>query len=228
VKRHILGYGLVLVLAMAATATAATQITGRDVKNSSLTGQDIRRGSVPLADLSRGTQALVRRAGRPGPAGPAGRDGSPGAKGEPGQSIAGPQGLKGDPGTPGGPQGEKGDPGEPGQDGAPGPAGPPGEDGVASPETDGVYRDLPEGDGTVVHTFTVDCAGDKVALGGGFSIDFPQHRANVRFVGSTPANFEPIEGDPEGSVIAHGWEVQVINSGPATSLRPWVVCADVN
>lgn len=125
-------------------------------------------------------------------------------------------------------KGDKGDKGDAGEAGAAGAPGADGQDGVVNPETDGTYHTLAEGDGSTVETFTVDCAEGKVATGGGFSIDFPQHRANVQFVGSTPANFTEIAGDPEGSVIASGWEVQVINNGPETSLRTWVACAEVN
>lgn len=100
---------------------------------------------------------------------------------------------------------------------------------TAEPEVDGLYRTLPAGDGTEVHTFIAMCADGKVATGGGFSVDFPQHRANVNVVGSQPTmqDHTPIEGDPEGSVIAHGWEIHVVNNGPETSIRPWVVCAAI-
>ena len=84
----------------AATATAATVITGKNVKDGSLTGGDIKRGSVPLGDLSKGAQALIKRAGAQGPQGAPGAQGTPGAPGAQGgpgpQGGAGPQG----PGTP--------------------------------------------------------------------------------------------------------------------------------
>lgn len=185
-------------------------IGSEDIRNESIYSQDIKDGQVRTGeikdghvfevDLSQEVKALIAAS-------------TVGPKGDTGE-----QGPKGDTGDTGavGANGPRGEQGEAGADGA---------DGVANPETDGTYHDLAAGDGTEVVTFTVDCAGDKVATGGGFSVDFPQHRANVRFVGSTPADFTEIVGDPEGSVVAHGWEVQVINDGPATSLRTWVACA---
>src|SRR3954453_12152368 len=44
----------------AATATAASLITGKDVQDGSLTGKDIKNGSVTNGDLKKGSIALNR------------------------------------------------------------------------------------------------------------------------------------------------------------------------
>jgi hypothetical protein len=90
----------------AGTATAASLITGKDVKNGSLTGadikdgsvagKDIKGGSVALGDLTPGVRALIAKAGTPGKDGTNGSNGSNGA--------AGAKGDKGDKGDTG-PQG---------------------------------------------------------------------------------------------------------------------------
>ncbi len=73
-----------LVLAMAGGAVAATQITGKDVKNNSLTGADIRNKSLTAADF---------RGGKVGATGPQGAQGSQGQQGP--QGTAGPAGANG-------------------------------------------------------------------------------------------------------------------------------------
>lgn len=88
-----------LVVASAGSATAASLIsgkqvknnslTGADIKNSSLRGADIRNRSLTQSDLSTATVNALK--GKQGPAGPAGPQG--------------PQGLKGDTGA----KGDKGD-----------------------------------------------------------------------------------------------------------------------
>jgi hypothetical protein len=78
VLSRISSHVLVALLAGAAAATAATQITGRDIKN----------GSVQLRDLSRSARAALH--GQQGPAGPAGPQGPQGEKGDSGTA-----GLKG-------------------------------------------------------------------------------------------------------------------------------------
>jgi hypothetical protein len=120
---------LALVLALGGTATAATFITGKDVRDGSLTGADIKDGSVKsdsLADgsinstkLSDGVWTKLQRAdvgtsgangadgatgaaGAKGDAGAAGADGATGATGATGdKGDAGDAGATGDQGTPG-------------------------------------------------------------------------------------------------------------------------------
>lgn len=76
-----------LVLAMAGGAVAATQITGKDVKNGSLTGADVRNKSLTAADF---------RGGKVGATGPAGAQGAQGAQGPQGpQGATGPAGANG-------------------------------------------------------------------------------------------------------------------------------------
>ena len=106
------------------TATAASLITGADVKDNSLTGadirnirtsdiadnairhNDIRNGTIRLADLSPALRTALARGGPVGPAGPAGPAGAAGPAGPAG--AAGPTGPQG-PAGPGGPQGPAGE-----------------------------------------------------------------------------------------------------------------------
>ena len=90
-----------VVLASSVSATAATLITGRQIKDGTVTGADIRNGSLTGLDFARGTLRI-------GPRGPVGPAGAPGAKGDPGAA-----GAKGDPGATGakGDTGAKGEPG---------------------------------------------------------------------------------------------------------------------
>ena len=147
------------------TATAASLMTGANIKNGSLTGQDIKNGSLAAGDLSQSLRNRLNRTVSGSPGAP----GSQGAKGDTG--AAGPQGLKGDTGAPGadgvngakgdkgdtgsagpagadgamgpagtagakGDKGDKGDNGDDGADGATGGAGPQGPAGILSPLTD--------------------------------------------------------------------------------------------
>jgi hypothetical protein len=98
---------IALLLAGAGSATAATLITGAQVKDSSLTGRDIRDGSLSARDLRKGTL----RAGSSGPRGPQGPQGAEGRQGP-----AGPQGADG----PAGPSGATGEAGPRGPRGASG------------------------------------------------------------------------------------------------------------
>jgi hypothetical protein len=69
-------------LAVAASATAASLITGQQIKNGSITGADVKRGSLGASDLSRAAKRKLR--GRRGPAGPPGPSGPRGPSGSPG------------------------------------------------------------------------------------------------------------------------------------------------
>ena len=78
---------LALVVALGGSSYAAVQVTGKDVRNSSLTGKDIKDSSLKTADVRNGS--LLAGDFKPGqlPAGPQGVPGPPGqtgAKGEPG------------------------------------------------------------------------------------------------------------------------------------------------
>ena len=93
-----------VVLAVGGTATAATLITGKQIKNnsvtgadirtSSLTGSDVKNSSLGVADLSAAARAALK--GATGPAGPTGATGATGAAG-----AAGAKGDKGDKGDTG-------------------------------------------------------------------------------------------------------------------------------
>jgi hypothetical protein len=67
-----------ILLSGAMTATAATLITGRQVKDGSLTGKDLKNGSVTRSDLAASARGLR---GTQGPAGPQGAQGATGAQG---------------------------------------------------------------------------------------------------------------------------------------------------
>ncbi|GAB2662625.1 hypothetical protein [Kribbella swartbergensis] len=88
------------------------------------------------------------------------------------------------------------------------------------------------------HTVWVQCAQGKVALGGGFRLaaDAGDAAAKaVQVIASEPTQikagkvvYEPIAGDPAGSILANGWLVEAINTGTAdVTVRPWVTCAQV-
>ena len=109
-----------IVLSSTISATAASLITGAQIKDKSITAADIadntltsrqvKNGTLTAADFAPGT-LFKGDTGPKGPQGPAGAKGDTGAQG--------PAGVKGDAGVPGpqGPAGVKGD------TGAPGPAG---------------------------------------------------------------------------------------------------------
>ena len=76
--QRLFGKALAAILAIglvaAATAGAASLITGQDIVNGTVTGADLKQGTVKLGDLS--AKAKASLAGVPGPAGPAGPAGS--------------------------------------------------------------------------------------------------------------------------------------------------------
>jgi hypothetical protein len=78
---------LAIGLITAATAGAASLITGADIQNGSVTGKDIKKGGVKLSDLSGKAKAsLAGVPGPGGPAGPAGAQGPVGPEGAPGSA----------------------------------------------------------------------------------------------------------------------------------------------
>ena len=77
---------LVVGLVAAATAGAASLITGADVQNGTLTGKDIKQGSVRFSDLSDKAKGKLAVPGPAGPAGPTGQQGPAGGPGEPGSA----------------------------------------------------------------------------------------------------------------------------------------------
>jgi hypothetical protein len=74
--RKIVAYAIVGVLVCAGSATAASTITGKQIKNNSVTGQDIKNRSLSASELSRGAIRSLR--------GQDGSDGAPGPAGTPG------------------------------------------------------------------------------------------------------------------------------------------------
>jgi hypothetical protein len=76
---------LALVFAMAGGATAATLITGKQIKNSSITGADVKNKSLTARDFRGSVTGSAGPAGAAGPQGaqgPKGDQGVPGADGE--------------------------------------------------------------------------------------------------------------------------------------------------
>lgn len=71
---------LALAIVAAGTATAATLITGAQIKDGSITGKDIKDKSITAADV-KGVAGPKGATGAPGPAGPAGPAGAAGAPG---------------------------------------------------------------------------------------------------------------------------------------------------
>jgi hypothetical protein len=228
VRKTILACAVVALIVGSTSATAATLISGKDIKDGTITAQDIKRGSISSSRLARGLRERLQRVGA---------QGGPGATG-----------AKGDPGAPG----TKGDTGAPGRDGL-GEQGPKGDKGVARLEADGPYPgatdlgDLPgQGDNSDDYwtddgrqTSWVQCAPGKTALGGGFHLaaDAGDDKAReVQVVVSEPTQIEdgalvydPIDGDAAGSLKPNGWLVQGFYDGAdGVIVRPWVVCADVD
>ncbi len=82
---------LVLLVAMAGSATASALITGKDIKdgtvtgkdlrNASVTGKDVKDGSLTQQDFSGSLQGPQGPAGPEGPVGPQGPQGTPGVSG---------------------------------------------------------------------------------------------------------------------------------------------------
>jgi hypothetical protein len=74
---------VVVALAVGTTsATAATLITGKDIKNGTITAADVKRGSITTSRLASGLRERLQRVGSQG--GPAGAPGAKGDKGDPG------------------------------------------------------------------------------------------------------------------------------------------------
>jgi hypothetical protein len=109
---------------IAAPATAAHLITGKDVRDNSLTSKDIRNGSLTDDDLSADVRTKLENVGKTGPQGPQGERGPTGATG-----IQGPAGPRGATGA----AGADGQPGTNGANGAPGAQGPKGDTGPQGP-----------------------------------------------------------------------------------------------
>jgi hypothetical protein len=238
VRKTILACAAVALIVGSTSATAATLITGKDIKDGTVTAQDIKRGSINSSRLTRGVREQLKRVGAQG-----------------GQGVSGPKGDKGDSGAAGG-KGDKGDRGGDGAKGDRGDSGAPGEKGdrgVAGLESDGPYPgatdlgSLPrQGDNSDQlwtsggrQTSWVQCPPRKFALGGGFHLaaDAGDVKARqVQVVVSEPTQIkdgilvnEPINGDEAMSIKPNGWLVQGFYDGEGEVIvRPWVVCARVD
>jgi hypothetical protein len=218
VKKTIVACVAVALIAGTTTATAASLITSKDIKNGTIQASDIKKGTISASRLSSGLRKALGTAGHTGPAG---KDGATvyGPKGDVGPQ--GPQGERGAPGRDGagndgaaGPKGDTGSVGPAGPAGATGPQGlkgdkgDKGDAGVTDLEADGPYPgetdlgNLPNqgdnsgdrwGAGEGRRTSWVQCAPGKTALGGGFHLaaDAGDAAAKaVQVVVSEPAQIE--------------------------------------
>ena len=80
-----------VVLAMAGSATAASLITGAQIKDNTVTGRDIKDKSLTLVDVKPSAAKALK-----GKRGPAGKQGPKGVKGDTGpRGVDGPQGVPG-------------------------------------------------------------------------------------------------------------------------------------
>ena len=89
--RTVLAVALTALLCTATGATAASLITGRQVKDGTLTGKDIKNGSIASKDLAPSARGSMGPAGSPGAQGPAGPMGPRGDKGVPGPAAPAPE-----------------------------------------------------------------------------------------------------------------------------------------
>lgn len=92
-RRTLIACLLTAMVVGASTATAASIITGKNVKDSSLTGTDIKNGTISAKDLSAAVRAELAKHAAEGSAGPAGQAGPQGPKGD--QGPKGEQGITG-------------------------------------------------------------------------------------------------------------------------------------
>ena len=65
-RKTILACVAVALIAGTTTATAATLITGKEIKDGSISGRDLKDGSVKSADLSKGVRSQLGAGRRPG------------------------------------------------------------------------------------------------------------------------------------------------------------------
>jgi Collagen triple helix repeat (20 copies) len=94
VRKSILACVAVALIVGTTSATAATLVTGKQVKDGSLSGADVKNGSLSKADLS--DKAINSLRGQNGTNGVKGKDGATGPKGDQGPAgTAGPQGNPG-------------------------------------------------------------------------------------------------------------------------------------
>jgi collagen triple helix repeat protein len=122
----------VLLVTNPLVAEAARQITGADIKNSSITTVDVKDRSLLAADFKAGQLPAGKTGatGQTGPSGPTGPTGVAGAKGADGE-----QGVAG-------PKGDTGSQGETGLSGAQGPKGETGASGALVTKTVSMYSDV--------------------------------------------------------------------------------------
>jgi hypothetical protein len=160
VRKSILACVGVALIVGSTSATAATLITGKQIKNGTITADDIKRGSINKSRLSNGLRSAIRGVG---------------AQGTP--SIPGAAGAKGDHGD----KGDKGDKGDPGPKRSSGNWGVINRNTIHSPTVElrsGPF-DAPEGDGSL--NIAVADGTEKAAYGN--EIDFFGDTLDLQEVG---------------------------------------------
>jgi hypothetical protein len=159
-RKSILACVGVALIVGSTSATAATLVTGKQIKNGTITADDIKRGSINKSRLSNGLRSAI---------------GGVGAQGVP--SIPGAAGAKGDHGD----KGDKGDKGDPGPKRSSGNWGVINRNTIHSPTVElrsGPF-DAPEGDGSL--NIAVADGTEKAAYGN--EIDFAGKPLNLTDVG---------------------------------------------
>jgi hypothetical protein len=218
VRKTIVACVAVALIVGATSATAATLITGKQIKDGTITADDIKRGSINKSRLAGRLQNAIEGVG---------------AQGRP--AVPGAAGVKGDAGG----KGDKGDKGDKGVAGLESDGPYPGATDLGTLPGQGDNSGDMWAAGGTRQTSWVQCAPGKTALGGGFHLaaDAGDAAAKaVQVVVSEPTQinagavvYEPIDGDAAGSIKPNGWLVQGFNDGTGpVVVRPWVVCADVD
>jgi hypothetical protein len=217
VRKTILACVVVALAVGTTTATAASLITSKDIKD----------GTIKPRDLSDSVRDELKENGKRGPAGPQGAVGPKGDTGAPG--------AKGDTGA----KGDKGDKGDVGVADLESDGPYPGATDLGDLTNQGDNSDEVWDNDGLRQTSWVQCAPGKTALGGGFHLaaDAGDAAAKaVQVVVSEPTQVaggqlvnDPIDGDDALSIKPNGWLVQGFNSGSGEVIvRPWVVCAKVD
>lgn len=212
-------------LAAGTGATAASIVTGAQVKDGTITGRDIKDGSVWSRDLAPWVSKQYTITHDNSVTSKSVVDGSLEARD---LSAAAKQSLKGNTGA----QGEKGATGAQGEKGAAGKDGAPGLSGLIAGSG---YNTTWQGDsGATLQTAREECPEGQYAIGGGFSTwggdkDLGGDNKNIQITVSAPyfeGDYKPV--DEAGNFRPTEWVVKGYNNGTSDQIvRAWVTCANV-
>lgn len=193
-----------LVVALGGTGYAATQLTGRDIRNHSIASADLASGSVTSRTIK--NRAVSRRHLTPALRRRLDRIGSPGPMGPPG---------------PAGPAGPAGVTGASGPEGPAGPVGARGPAGV----TDVVTRSATVSGTGVKASVTASCLPGEVAVGGSSDVvvtDTGAPAVYLKGAGSFPSDGA---GSPVVGQAPRAWTGESDPLGTGRDLTVYVVCA---